>query len=1108
MAYNREDMITWNELAPSLQTVLKGYESGIEALNSKYQEEHLSLTDVEGNLATFIQNQQVATEALQHSMDELNSTQTAAKTNLEQLNSNQSQIKETCDNIRTETKENLDSIEATQEQIKTTINSIDGRLEELNATQNQVKNLASSLDVNVSNGFLALNQSCSRMETTATSIKESGIALREACGNLDTTCGLIKSSLTTISNTADSLYTTCKSLETTCSNINNMVTNINVNVQSISTYGGNIDTACRTLSQTCTGMKTVLDETKEVLSTNHAEIKELLESIKESGINTGGGGSTNVFDLSKVSGGVTEFGALTQGEQKVADSLKIEGKTDEEILDLIRLLRENSGEVVDPNATFKLDEVEGGVTEFGTLTTGEQAAANALKQEGKSDADVVAWLRVLRNNADSGVFKLSDVEGATEEFGELTNAEQAATNALKKGGSTNTEILEWLRAYRAAQEPEVVFNLSDVEGAVEEFGSLDVYEQATANAMKKDGKTNEEIIAWLKAHRLESAVFDITVNQAWVNEFGSLTSDEQTLANNRKRNGQTDEQIIAWLRAKRQSESVFVLEEVEGAVAEFGSLSSYEQQQATTLKRQGKSNEEILQWIRDYRYSQAFHLSDVEGATEEFGSLTEDEQVLANNRKQQGQTNDEIIEWLRARRLAESVFDLSEVEGGVEEFGELTTYEQQQATTMKRSGSSNEEILQWIRDYRYSLVFHLADVEGAEAEFGSLTEDEQDTANTKKQQGQTDEQIIEWLRAKRLAESVFVLEDVEGAAEEFGSLSEIEQTNCNSLKRAGKTDEEILQWLRDYRASLVFSLDDIEGAAEEFGALSESEQTYADTLKQAGKSDEEILDWLRQTRREENSVINNYADIMTNGVALDSHKQDADAHRGHLISSTYMMYHPATSYDVGDIVYIGELPLNLSLMATTKGVTSSTRPDFASILGITGTTVTTKDEDTLLQERYAALNPKVATNSTTINAEIAALHKEVYDHTVDQDAHDMTTTTRLLHKTNHEYNVPGTRVLANNLDPNFVLELYQTGTTAATAPGAISKGRQGAYSAPVVTAANRTEIMEEIEQMLDEHKTSALAHRYDVADYLFETNSSGYQYVPVGNAWRLCSLVS
>ena len=118
----------------------------------------------------------------------------------------------------------------------------------------------------------------------------------------------------------------------------------------------------------------------------------------------------------------------------------------------------------------------------------------------------------------------------------------------------------------------------------------------------------------------------------------------------------------------------------------------------------------------------------------------------------------------------------------------------------------------------------------------------------------------------------------------------------------------------------------------------------------------------------------------------------------------------------------------------------------------------------------------------------------------------MPSTARLLHKTNYEYNIPGTRVFANTLDPNLSLEVYTTGVTADTAPETVAQvtNVQSNYNAPTVTAANRADVMADIERMLNEHQKSTKAHNDYITEYLFKTNYSDYQYVKVGNSCRLC----
>ena len=1065
MAYNREDMITWNELAPSLQTVLRGYESGIEALNSKYQEEHLSLTDLEGNLATFIQNQEAATTLLQQTVEALNGTQEVAKTNIEEINSTQSQIKSICEDIRTETQANLDRIKDTQEQIRMTSNDIHSRLEELNTNQEQVKNLASSLDTNVNTGFTTLNQSCSRMEATAENIKESGIALSATCSSLDETCGLIKTSLANLSNTVTSLYTTCQSLDTTCKSIDTTVGTIKGSVQGINTYSGNIETACRALTQTCTsikdaidgaketlnsscaGIKSALEETKEVVSSSCAEIKGLLEEIKENGI------STPVVD-----------------------------------------------------EPFVLSEVPGGVEEFGSLDTYEQTHANTMKKQGFSNADIIAWLRNYRL-------------------------------------STST------------------FDLTANASWVEEFGSLDSYEQAQANSMKRNGSTDDDIIAWLRNYRLNNATFDLTANPDWVEEFDPLTEEEQALANYRKRQGQTDEEIIEWLRERRLDAIRFDLTVNPDWVEEFDPLTTYEQSQADTLKRNGQTDEEIIEWIRSYRASQVSY----DGMLDVAADFDVHKESLAAHSN------------INSSKLMMHHTGTNYEVGDTVYIGELPEYMALVATTSGKTATSRVNFSSSLQLSNATteqgkaalLAARTADLEAKLANESSTVDQEivalykevfdhrydQDAHNLTSTTKLTHKVSHAYNRlgiqvfANKLDPN-FKLEVVSVGTTASTAHSDIVSTTEKDTYVApivtSSTRESVVQSIRsmlsdhessttahyddttDYlfkastsglrfiakdnacylckTSSQVFILQEVYGAVEEFGSLDAYEQEQANIMKQNGSSDSAILEWLRAYRSNSlNNNISSYAGVLDTEADLDSHEESFASHSA-LNSEKLMMHHTSTAYAIGDTVHVSELPSYLVLEATKAGTTNSSRSSLTTGLGVTA--ITEKSKVSLLATRTAAVQAKITAGTASVDSEIKALHKEVFDHKYDQDAHS-NSTIGFTHKTKHAYSKVGTVVFANALEPHFVLELTKAGTTNATAPTSISKARTVAdYTAPIISDSNRDEVLSQIQNELLSHNASTTAHADDTANYLFSTSSSGYQYFKLGNSYRFGQVTS
>ena len=364
----------------------------------------------------------------------------------------------------------------------------------------------------------------------------------------------------------------------------------------------------------------------------------------------------------------------------------------------------------------------------------------------------------------------------------------------------------------------------------------------------------------------------------------------------------------------------------------------------------------------------------------------------------------------------------------------------------------------------------------------------------------------------------FSLSDVRGALQELRYITEYEQEQANQMKKEGTSGEAIVAWIKEFRRNLKFSLDDVPDVKGEFVVLTDKEQEVADEMRKNGSNDDEIVTYLRTTRRAYNDDPDNYSNITDLGADLDVHETSVDSHKDNLKSVALMMHHANTSYHIGDVVHIGELPEYLALTATNNGVTGKTRPDFAKVLDLDEEYVE-PDKDAEIERRINAIRAKLKTSdSTTVNKEILALHREVYDHQYDPDAHSMGSTSKLVHKTNHEYSRAGVCVYANNLTPILMLEVYQTGRTDSTAPGAAVKSRTNgaaSYTAPVITDVNREEILNEVQEMFDAHKASTTAHKQDMTDYLFETNSSGYQLVRTRNAngttancYRLCSLAS
>ena len=1011
MAYNREDMITWNELAPSLQTVLRGYESGIEALNSKYQEEHLSLTDLEGNLATFIQNQEAATTLLQQTVEELNATQEVAKTNIEEINGTQNQIKSICEDIRTETQANLDSIKATQEQIQMTSNDIHARLEELNTNQSQVKDLAASLDTNVNTGFTALNQSCSRMEATAESIKESGIALKATCSSLDETCGLIKTSLTTLNNTVSNLYTTCQSLDTTCKSIDTTVGTIKGSVQGINTYSGNIETACRALTQTCTDIKTAIDGAKETLNTSCKGIKSALEETKE-----------------VVSTSCTE------------------------IKELLEAIKENGISVPVVDEPFVLSDVPGG-EEFDPLTTYEQTHANTMKKQGFSNADILAWIRNYRLS--------------TATFDITVNP-------------------EW----------------------VEEFDSLTEEEQALANYRKRQGQTDEQIIEWLRERRLDAIRFDITVNPEWVEEFDPLTSYEQTQADTMKKNGKTDEEIIEWIRSYRESQinydgmldvaadfdvhkeslaahrnldsSKFMMHHTNtdyeiGDTVYIGELPEYMALVATTAGKTATSR---------VNFATSLQLS--EAATEQGKSalLLARTTALETKLNNGSSTVDQEI-----AALHKEVFD-HKYDQNAHNLTSTIKLTHKVSHAYSRLGI---QVFANKLDPNFKLEVVKVGTTGNTAPSDIVAATEKDTYTAPAVTSSTRESVVQSIRS--------MLTDHESS-----TMAHYADTTDYLFKASNSGLRFVAKGNACYlckTSSQVFILQEVYGGVDEFGSLDAYEQEQANIMKQNGSSDSDILEWIRNYRFNNlNNSISSYAGVLDTEADLDSHDENFTSH-GALNSEKLMMHHTSTAYNVGDIVHVSELPSHLVLEATVAGTTANTRSTMISRLSaLEGGAAVTAITSALLQARTAAVQAKITAGTASVDSEIRALHREVFDHKYDQNTHS-NSTIGFTHKTKHAYSTIGTMVFANALAPQFVLELTQAGTTNTTAPASISNARTVAdYTAPVINDSNRNEILSQIQSDLLSHNSNTTAHADDTANFLFSTNSSGYQYFKLGNSYR------
>ena len=411
--------------------------------------------------------------------------------------------------------------------------------------------------------------------------------------------------------------------------------------------------------------------------------------------------------------------------------------------------------------------------------------------------------------------------------------------------------------------------------------------------------------------------------------------------------------------------------------------------------------------------------------------------------------------------------------------------------------------------------FKLSDVVGAVDEFGSLTEEEQIIANAYKQAGKTNEEIITWLRTYRSGgsgSSAFSLDDVEGAAEEFGSLTSDEQIAANALKKAGKTNEEIIAWLRTSRGTTKpveddpFDITTIEGAVAEFGSLTAEEQAQANSMKKSGRTNYEILEWIRNYRNTYvDPDVKDYESVINTGTNLGVHEADLLAHSN--LKSGVMMHRIATSYVVGDRVALGELPEHLILEATTNGVTSYVRPNFKELVG-SDVDASAISRDTVTKEVTQDIKNKILSGGgTNVNTEILTLHKAVFDHQYDQDAHDLTCPTRHTHKIGHNYERIGMRVFGHGLEPNMRLEVYKTGITGAIAPGVAGGKTIPTYVAPTLNNDNQLAVLADIQTSIDNHVSSSTAHYADLPDFLFEdVDGRKFKYIKIGNSCRLCQM--
>ena len=565
-------------------------------------------------------------------------------------------------------------------------------------------------------------------------------------------------------------------------------------------------------------------------------------------------------------------------------------------------------------------------------------------------------------------------------------------------------------------------------------------------------------------------------------------------------------------------ENAFNLSDVTGGVTEFTSLSEEEQQIANELKLHGSTNEEIIAWLRLARAAEEIDLdatfdvyrSTAEGARE-LGDLTDAEQAAADALKKIGKSDEEIVAWIQENRTVETpeepdpVFDITTVDGA-KDLDPLTEEEQEYANYLKSKGKSDAEIVAWIRDHRPTeqLVFDINSVEGAE-DLIPLSTAEQAYANQLKNEGKSDEYIIAAIRDGRPKQ--FKLSDVEGAEERFGSLSAAEQAYANQLKSNGSSNAAIIAWLVTQRF-LINEIDEsinIDDFIET--PLTAEEQETANSLKRTGHTDEEIIATLRANRVEREN-IELFEGVIDEETDLRVHSNTLTAHND-LKSNKLMMHHTNTAYEAGDTVYIAELPSYMALTAVVGGVTAATRTDFGTVFG-TVLSYEEPDEDAIKEEVIEYIQNKIQNNSTTVNVEISDLHRRAFNHIHDQTyPHDLTTTSRYMHKKNHNYTTKGERVFANKLEPYMMLEVNSIGTTGSTLSAEMLKcitPDPTTYVVPEVTNANRETILNGIISDLDVHKTDPNAHYYNDAEYLFRTSESIYQYVKpstLSNNYRL-----
>ena len=201
-----------------------------------------------------------------------------------------------------------------------------------------------------------------------------------------------------------------------------------------------------------------------------------------------------------------------------------------------------------------------------------------------------------------------------------------------------------------------------------------------------------------------------------------------------------------------------------------------------------------------------------------------------------------------------------------------------------------------------------------------------------------------------------------------------------------------------------------------------------------------------------------------------------------------LMHRTSHSYKIGDVVRIPGSP-TYRLQAITNGTTSQYQPAFDG---------RSKGTDAKISEAESRISMLKILTNTSLNmlASIATeIAQDIADHEVDTRAHYYSNANSMVHMTSQSYKV-GDVVIAPNMNRDYKLECIKAGTTSYTPPIQIDNPDRSTTTVANADPNNLSQYIDAMEAKLKTHDTNPDSHGHEfgrdeihLASKFYDTNT-------------------